>query len=665
MDLDRIRTHLKEELIPDNREHGKYLCPLCGSGEEKGSTHDGAFSIAPDGIHGKCFACGFYGDIFDLIAEKEMVSKNEATKILLDKYGDAAPAAVTFTQLPEDEPQQHDFSKYLADCHSSLKAGVGVPGFEYLRRRGITGETMDRFNLGYGQDEFGQPCIVMPHNTKGSYYTTRAVKETAGKPKHGKPKGVPAVLFNAAALYQPQPCFVVESQLCAISIMQEGGSAVALAGVAGKNLLLKQLDRQKPSAVLILCLDNDEPGQTAQEDLAGKLKEKKIPYTPVTIPEEYKDPNEYLMGDPAGLRQFIIDASQTAQEAREAASRQEKADYLTLTAAASFAAFEKYLDDNAGRPPVPTGFDSLDKILNGGLTAGLYIMGAISSLGKTSWMLNIADNIAAAGRDVLYFSLEMSSHELIAKSISRISFQLAGKNSRPLGEAFTTFEILNCRNRSQTMAQASALREAMTAYRETIGKHIWIFSGVSTISVDDIAQRVQDHIRITGQTPVVFIDYLQILAPEDLRSTDKQNTDRAVVKLKNMSATHDIPVFCISSLNRNNYTESINMTAFKESGAIEYGSDVLIGLQNYGMDRLPGEKKTAYETRIHDVMERAVRDPQTEIQVKVLKNRNGQRGGSGKLLFDKAYNSFHDVPEGFTSVYGDTTFEDEEDIPVI
>jgi replicative DNA helicase len=156
---------------------------------------------------------------------------------------------------------------------------------------------------------------------------------------------------------------------------------------------------------------------------------------------------------------------------------------------------------------------------------------------------------------------------------------------------------------------------------------------------------------------------LQILAPEDIRSTDKQNTDRAVVQLKNMSATHDIPVFCISSLNRMNYNEPISMAAFKESGAIEYGSDVLIGLQLYGIDRKKGEKDNDRAVRVADIMRRAEDDSlPADLEVKVLKNRNGSRGGSGRLLFDKKYNSFAEVPKDFTPVGEKTPFDT---LPVI
>lgn len=166
-------------------------------------------------------------------------------------------------------------------------------------------------------------------------------------------------------------------------------------------------------------------------------------------------------------------------------------------------------------------------------------------------------------------------------------------------------------------------------------KHIYIVEGVGDVGVKEIRQRVERHVKITGRRPVVLIDYLQIMAPADVRATDKQNTDKAVLELKRLSRDLGIPVIGISSLNRDNYTEPISMKAFKESGAIEYSSDVLIGLQYMGMDYAEGEGKDARERRIRELIQQnfaAARDgmPQ-KIQLKILKNRNG---GKGDSLFD-------------------------------
>ena len=69
-----------------------------------------------------------------------------------------------------------------------------------------------------------------------------------------------------------------------------------------------------------------------------------------------------------------------------------------------------------------------------------------------------------------------------------------------------------------------------------------------------------------------------------MRATDKQNTDKAVVERKRVSRYYDVPIFAISSFNHENYTSPVNIVSFKESGAIEYTSDVLMALQFKGMD---------------------------------------------------------------------------------
>lgn len=653
--LQSIREHLIDELIPDKRQPGKYLCPLCGSGSG-GADSDGAFSIFRDGIHGKCFSCGFYGDIFDLEAAKTGSDLKEATRAVVARYeflpstGSQKPAA------PADPPPAAapvDFSAQLRLCADRL---AGSPGEEYLSARGFTKETMARFMLGYDPEK---NAVTIPYNRAGTYYSTRAVSPSAAI-KHWKPAGVDSVLFNAAALRQDRPCFVVESPLCAVSIVQEGGSAVALAGAANQNLLMKELSKIPSPPLLILSLDNDPVGKEQQAKLAEKLTEAGVSFVPFNVAGEYKDPNEALQKDPEALRALISTgyeiAGSLAAELREKAA----AAYEETSTAGTFDGFLDYLRRNADREPVPTGFPSLDKILNGGLIPGLYIMGAVSSLGKTALMVNFADNIAAAGTDVLYFSLEMSKYELIARSISRLSFQIAGERKLNMDYAFSTFGVLFGANHINDSEHL--LQDSMEIYRQTIGKHIWYFEGVGSISVDEIREAVQNHIAKTGRRPVVFIDYLQIIAPPDPRATDKHNTDVIVTTLKQLSRDEDVPVFCISSLNRMNYNEPVNMAAFKESGAIEYGSDVLIGLQLYGIGYKPSEKEQARKARIQELVTKAEKEDRISIQVRVLKNRNGKRGDSGELKFTKRFNSFFEVPEEFTEVYTDENpFADDKD----
>lgn len=671
--LQAIREHITDDLVPAPHQRGFYICPLCGSGTGNNGKNTAAFSIDRDGIHGHCFACGFYGDRFDLAAKRDGVSLQEATKSLVDKYapGSAHPRAtaaedfsspigspssaaapVSDSNSPTPPPAA-DFSAALRLAADRLP---GSAGEQYLSGRGFTPETMKRFLLGF--DPIKNE-ITIPYNRACTYYSTRSLSDAGIK--HRKPANVPSVLFNAAALRLDQPCFVVESPLCAISIMQEGGSAIALSGATNHQPLLKELTEIPAPALLILSLDNDAPGAEQQAKLAEELTAAGIGYIELPVSGECKDPNELLQKDPAQLRENIAAACVAAEALAAQLKEQEQAAYLETSTAGTFDDFLAYLRRNADRDPVPTGFPSLDKILNGGLVPGLYIMGAVSSLGKTALMVNIADNIAAAGTDVLYFSLEMSKFELMARSISRLSFSLAGKDSTNLDEAFSTFGVLF--GASKIEAQGSLLKDAAENYRQGIAPNIWYHEGVGSISVENIRDAVRNHIAKTGRKPVVFVDYLQIIAAPDPRATDKHNTDIIVTTLKQMSRDEDIPVFCISSLNRMNYNEPVNMAAFKESGAIEYGSDVLIGLQLYGLGWEGHETQNQHKARIQKLIEEAEKNDQISIQVRVLKNRNGRRGDSGEMRFTKRFNSFFEVPEGFSPVYSDENpfAGDEED----
>ena len=73
-----------------------------------------------------------------------------------------------------------------------------------------------------------------------------------------------------------------------------------------------------------------------------------------------------------------------------------------------------------GFRPVPTGFRELDILLDGGLRPQeLVLLGGAPGIGKTAFAQQMFENIAASGRKVLYFNLEMSRNQLYARSVSR------------------------------------------------------------------------------------------------------------------------------------------------------------------------------------------------------------------------------------------------------
>lgn len=298
---------------------------------------------------------------------------------------------------------------------------------------------------------------------------------------------------------------------------------------------------------------------------------------------------------------------------------------------------------------VPTGFHHLDHLLDGGLYAGLYIIGAISSLGKTSFVLQIADQIAKQGTDVLIFSLEMARSELMSKSISRLTLAEALRINYPT-RAKTTRDIMTGKRYSRyDEIDNSIIQGAINTYK-TFAENIYITEAVGDLSIAGIAAAIKEHTDVFGKPPVAIIDYLQIVQATDIRATDKQNTDITVLELKRMSRFLKVPIIGISSFNRDNYNEPVNNASFKESGAIEYSSDVLIGLQYAGMDYIDGETEGTRKKRIRELIKdniesskKGITKPQ-KLELKILKNRNGSKGSTA-IKFVPMFNHFEETEQ--------------------
>lgn len=566
----------------------------------------------------------------------------------------------------------------------------------YLRSRGLNDNTIRRHKIGYsanGQNELLQGCneqfqsrspkarlyrYIFPVLDNGGnccYFISEICDRTQTDDYNGKYmklKNTAQRFFNEGCIsYNSGEIFVCEGVYDALSIEQSGGRAIALTGTGGISRILELESKPGTDNTYIIALDSDATGQKAAQSLKKALT--KAGKACVIMPlEGAKDANELLQSDPAALAAYVRRAKSAAaaykadfekmrgiaerlidekgvssagELAEEVIDRErEAADYSELTAAAQLTDFMKNIRNSEFHLAVSTGFTSLDRALDGGIyPGGLYFLGAISSLGKTTLALQIADNIAASGRDVLIFSLEMARDELMAKSISRLTFTEDMRLYGGSTHAKSTRGILKGSSyRYHTEEDKRVIQAAIESYAK-YAKRIYISVGAGSIGVSEIRAAAEKHIRITENTPVIVIDYLQILAPADPRATDKQNTDTSVLELKRLARDRNTPVIAISSFNRQSYTDPVSMSSFKESGAVEYTSDVLIGLQYMGMDYIDGEGEKDRSKRVRELQrseEEKGRNGQPQnIQVKILKQRNFSKG-EALLRFYPRYNYY-------------------------
>lgn len=587
----------------------------------------------------KCFGlCGVSWDIFDLYAAKNGAAVVDTTVSydfkqiyteLANKYGFDVPE---YEQTAETE-----LNTKLVQCISyTVKvAPHSLDKTDYFLKRGISKETAEKFNLGFvpkwkhpklflegkADNIPATPRLIIP--TSPQSYIARA---TVDGIDNAKMKAGKVHLFNAKALHQDKkPVFIVEGEMDALSLMEVAGEtveAVALGSVQNQEIfinLLKGVKKAKKydyDPQILLALDNDDAGDFGNHQLEKKLKGIGLTSHIVTksLLDGFKDANELLIANRDRLTKNIEQILQDPDK------------YLVNLI--------KKIEDRQGRQPcIPTGFKSFDKALDGGLYAQLYVIGAVSSLGKTTFTLQIADMIARQKKHVFFFSLETNKDTLTEKIISRITFDTS-RDATDLAQtarAIDNGRFLE-RDKDGGYKYPELQKHVMSAFNfhSQYYTYLHLNNGItSRPSANDIYNEVKKFcVKNPNAHPVVIVDYLQILKPVENGLTDKESVTASVAKLNELTEEFQAPVILISSFNRQSYKKPVSMESFKESGEIEYYSDVLLGLQ-YQQGKAP-------DFELEDVT------TPRNVEAVILKNRNGS--SRRKIYFDfySAFNEFID-----------------------
>ena len=619
--LQEIKGRYAEYLRPA-KKRGTYICPLCHNGE--GPDGDG-ITVKPGTTHLKCFKCGFGGSLVDLYQAEHGGTDGEAINALYERFGITIDSEPTYSSAPRQEPKRapqeplqeetKDYTEYFKQARANLQGAQ-----EYLSIRGLSMETAARYWLGYDAEWVSptakeraeregrrlpppSPRLIIP-TSPHSYLARDARRDLdENSKKWAKMKEGPVELFNSRALYneEERPVFIVEGEIDALSIIEVGGEAVGLGMARNHHKLLELLEKRPTRSTLILCLDDDtgkerNTGAEAQEELRAGLDKLNISYIiGRSILLGCNDPNEALVKDRAGFTAAVAEAE------HQTASRPDNVkDYLTRLMAGEIEKFKQ----GATRK---TGFPNLDEKA-GGVYPGLYVLGAISSLGKTTFIHQMADQMATAGEDVLYFSLEQSRLEMVSKSLSRLTAQADVK------KAVTSLAI---RGGNLT----PAVLDAADKYASMVGERMNVVEGNFNCTVAFISDYITRYMATTGTKPIVIVDYLQILQGDPRQST-KELVDTNVTELKRISRSKDIPVFIISSLNRTNYMTPVDYESFKESGGIEYTADVIWGLQLDALNDPIFDKEGQVKKKRETIREAKAENPRL-VELVCLKNRYG------------------------------------------
>jgi len=562
-------------------------CPVCG--------HKDHFTIYPETNSYVSFSeCCSGGSIIDYLIEVEKIPKEEAIKklrILAGATGATGSASQGDINPPirkkEAEPPKSDESEKKEIALLVMKAAQNKT--KYYSSRGISDEISNSYRLGYLPDGHRFGCsfkYVLPVSEQ--FVILRSDNEKDRYRNIGNTE-----ILNTHYIEKPnasdKQIFITEGYFDALSLEEIGLKAIGLNSTAMSDALINILEANKSKLrqkKFILALDNDQGGRDTTIKLKKALLELDLTFSELTL-NSYKDINEYLIKDREGLLKEIenMPLKGTTYE------------YL-------LDGFELDQLKRLNEPDIKTGLAKLDQTLGGGLYPALYVIGAISSLGKTALALQIADTIAGQGQPVLFFSLEMGRYEMTCRSLARALYE-QHKNSE-----ITTGHVLKTNYQGADLYSQSYFQQALEHYREGPARNLTLHEGNYDLDINLLKMMVKEHVGRTGSKPVIFVDYLQVLRPIDVRMTEKQHVDLTIVELKRLSRDLDLPVIAISSFNRANYKTDVAFEAFKESGAIEYTADVVLAMQL----RKNGDE---------DINELKNREPRP-LELVLLKNRRGR-----------------------------------------
>lgn len=611
--MQTINANAMNYLQPD--KHNGYICPLCGSGSGKNGT---GITTQDGGKHFTCWSCHAYTNatLTDILALKAGIED-----LSVSNFRQVVEAAVQeYGQIVIDE--QDNKTHIVRNKNSSLQDNVApkvsrpinveyvtkccndIEQTNYLVNRGISKSTIKKFKIGYDKKFAagnGKTWKAILFFTGISSYEARNCDAKASSGERHRKRGE-GQIFNADALKNNEPIFITESIIDALSIIEAGGNAISAGGTSGVDMIVRAA---KDSTVpcFILTMDNDEAGQKAIRKLVNNFNEQGIKYETPSLSElynGYKDANEVLISDRAKFVKSIAKVKLKANSDKE-----NVLDYLTIGFFDDdVAIFQKYAN-------CITGFENIDA--ENKLYPGLYVLGAVSSIGKTTFMHQMCDQMAKNSEQVIFISYEQSRLELVSKGISRLIMQNYRHNisSIDIRSGFTDDTVNSAKN----------------DYLEFAG-NITIIEADFDWDIDRIIDKIITFIGKNHARPIIIIDYLQVIAPvkdaNDKQLSIKDNMDYCMKKLKSFQRDNNLVIFVISSVNRSKYNEPISFESLKESGGIEFTADVIWGLQL----QIMSNKSKAEDKEI----KQAKAENPRKIEIVKLKNRYGKT--NTHFLFD-------------------------------
>jgi len=271
--------------------------------------------------------------------------------------------------------------------------------------------------------------------------------------------------------------------------------------------------------------------------------------------------------------------------------------------------FERLDDTDSADNSVYTGYVDLDTMTTGLHPAEMIVVAGRPSMGKTTFCMNVVANVAAAGKCVAIFSLEVSRDQLVQNLLC----------------SFSKVDAHRLRKRSLTNQDWQDLTAGAAQLRQS-SIHIDDSPGLTPLGLRSKMRRLHSR----QPVDMIVIDYLQLMEGGGMGSESRQQEISSISRaLKGVAREIDVPLIAISQLSRgveNRENHKPRLSDLRESGAIEQDADLVLLL--YREEYYKPEKEEA----------------RGKAEVIIAKQRNGPTG-SVHLQFTNTCMRFENISQ--------------------
>lgn len=534
-------------------------CPLCGDT----GWH---FYIHRDKGAWDCKKCGESGNLWQL--------KRHLGDLPVRPVGDY------FTSKKESPRANVD----IEALHKALLADQGA--MQYLREtRGFSDRVISHFRLGLEVEPSGKKWLAIPITRKGKLVNIKYRSLPPSEKAFRRLPGCPSALFNGDALGEFDEVIITESETDAIALWDRGFQNVVSSTLGAGSIDTSWIADLKLLKRIFIAYNQDEQGQKGARELAARLGRERC----LNMVLPVKDVNEFFLNPSLGGRETFKILLQEAKPFQ-------LDNVITLHQALSL--LKEGTEKGQADMGLPYPWPKVERIAGRMAPGDLIVVSATPKTGKTTFCLNIADNLADQGIPVLFYCLEMRPERIVRKLVSKWT----GKSIERVAEADISFVL-----------------------ERWASNPLYLGYNYKTIGLDLVLETIRDAYKLYGIKLAVF-DHLHFLC-RDIRNTSQQ-ISLAVQGFKLLAEELEIPIILVAQPRKLGSDSIMTLEDLRDSSLIGADADTVIFLYREKATSGKGEE-----------LEAAFK-PETLVRVEASRYKPG---GETLLYFDGAKNRFGEI----------------------